>query len=133
MFACDHGRSVSLLVVALAAVFERVCVGSSDYAVAVAIGPSGRGVPNACRGIGVNATLHGDPRDPRFAWLSVGGRRNELVWPPGHFALFQPGLVVFDSFGTAVFREGDTVTGACLSGELGASRVLRITPSDRAP
>lgn len=133
MFAWGHGRSVSLLVVVLAASLS-AC--ASEVPTTPSPSPLALPVaafPNACRGIGVNATLHGDPRDPRYAWLSVGGRRNELVWPPGYFALFQPGLVVFDSFGTAVFHEGDTVTGACLSGELGASRVLRITPSDRAP
>ncbi len=119
-----------LLVVALAAVVsacEQAAPSVSPVALPVA------NFPNACRGIGVDAILHGDPGDARSAWLSVGGVRNELVWPPGYKAVFTPSLVVFDESGAAVFREGDHINGACLSGAIDGTRVLRISQQDRAP
>jgi hypothetical protein len=87
--------------------------------------------PNACRGIGIDGTLHGDAADPRVAWLVVDGTRNELVWPPGYTARFDPSLTVVDSDGRPVFQDGDRVSGACLSGSIGNVRVLRLTPFDR--
>jgi hypothetical protein len=71
----------------------------------------------ACRGIGLDATLAGDPSDPRIAWLTAsGGQRIDITWPPGYTARFAPDLVVLDASGTIVFREGSTVSGGCTTG-----------------
>lgn len=119
-----------LMVVALAAVVgacEQATPSLSPVALPVA------DFPNACRGIGIDAILHGDPGDARSAWLSVGGVRNELVWPPGYKAVFNPSLVVLDEGGAPVLHEGDHINGGCLSGTIGGTRVLRISQGDKAP
>jgi hypothetical protein len=74
-----------------------------------------------CAGVGVEATLHGDPSDPRIAWLEnrlgvpegTTGRRMDVVWPAGFRARFTPKLEVLDDLGQVVLREGDLVGGAC--------------------
>ena len=71
-------------------------------------------VQAACRGIGLEARLTGNPSDPRIAWLEPGGRR--LVWPFGFVARFSPTLEILDQDGRLVMREGDAVSGACLKG-----------------
>ena len=71
----------------------------------------------ACGGVGMDATLHGDPEDPRVAWLVnqvPGGRqRVEVAWPPGYRARFSPALEVLDGSGSVKLREGDHIDGAC--------------------
>jgi hypothetical protein len=74
-----------------------------------------------CAGVGLEATLHGDPSDPRIAWLEnrIGvpdgttGRRMDVVWPAGFRARFTPKLEVLNGLGQVVLREGDMVGGAC--------------------
>jgi hypothetical protein len=71
----------------------------------------------ACRGVGLDATLTGDPTDPRVAWLiGTDGRRQEIVWPPGLTARFDPELQVLDRSGAIVFRAGDHIDGGCTAG-----------------
>jgi hypothetical protein len=43
----------------------------------------------------------------------VDGHREEVVWPPGYYARFDPGLLVFDESGTLVARDGTHVLGGC--------------------
>jgi hypothetical protein len=66
-----------------------------------------------CAGIGFDGSLQGDPSDPRVAWIVVGGRRVEVVWPTGFQARFDPRLEILDATDTVVLREGDPVTGGC--------------------
>lgn len=69
----------------------------------------------ACRDIGLDAILHGDPDDPRLAWLVLAsGRRQEIVWRPGFSARFMPGLQILDSSNVPVLQDGDRVLGACV-------------------
>lgn len=52
--------------------------------------------------------LHGDPADPRLAWLvNPDGLRIEIQWPRGFTARFNPELEVVASTGEVVAREGD--------------------------
>jgi hypothetical protein len=53
---------------------------------------------------------------PRITWIidrSQGGRA-EVTWPPDFRARFSPALVVVDSTGQVVAREGDVIDGGCL-------------------
>jgi len=78
----------------------------------------------ACAGISLNATLAGDPSDPRLAWLvQPGGKRIDVVWPPGFTARFVPTLEILDAAGTVVFRAGDPIDGGCTG-----DRYLLIEP-----
>lgn len=73
--------------------------------------------PDACRGIGLDATLEGSPDDPKFAWLTTtDGVRRDLVWPAGYKARFNPKLEVLSEQGVVEFRQGDVVRGACRKG-----------------
>ncbi|HSM18544.1 MAG TPA: hypothetical protein VK845_16270 [Gemmatimonadales bacterium] len=68
-----------------------------------------------CAGIGLDAILHGDPSDPRLAWLVTGGGvRRDIVWPSGYVARFEPDLEVIDATGRVVYRAGDHIDGGCL-------------------
>jgi hypothetical protein len=70
-----------------------------------------------CRDVGLDATLTGDPSDPRLAWLvAEQGQRIEIVWPPGYTARFAPRVEVLDAKGLVVFRDGDSVRGGCVTG-----------------
>ena len=70
-----------------------------------------------CRGVGLDATLTGNPSDPRIAWLVAStGRRIDIMWPPGYTARFEPLLEVLNADGTVVFREGSNVTDGCVTG-----------------
>jgi hypothetical protein len=74
------------------------------------------GGPNEiCAGVGLDAVLHGDPADPKVAWLTskIGGPRLEIVWPFGFTARFTPDLEILDADGNVVIREGGAVTGTC--------------------
>jgi hypothetical protein len=79
------------------------------------------GTPQACAGIGLAAVLHGDPADPRLAWLAPypgsDGHRLELAWPAGFGARFTPTLEVLDRAGRVAIREGDFVDGACVTAD----------------
>ncbi len=73
------------------------------------------GTPLGCAGVGLTSVLHGDPGDPRLAWLTPfeGVGRTDVVWPIGYSARFAPALEVLDETGRVVLREGDFVDGAC--------------------
>ena len=76
------------------------------------------GVLEACAGVGLDAVLHGDPYDPRVAWLINNlGTRIDVIWPVGYRARFAPTLEVLDAAGLVVLREGDPVTGGCVTGD----------------
>ena len=73
----------------------------------------------------MDAIVHGDPTDPRVAWLinklpGGGARRIEVAWPPGYRARFAPELEILDSSGEVKMREGDPVDGTCGTAEDGA-------------
>jgi hypothetical protein len=71
-----------------------------------------------CFGVGLYATLRGNPSDPRVTWLEGDtGRRREIVWPRGYTARFNPNLEVLDEAGQLRFREGDAIQGACVVSE----------------
>ena len=75
-----------------------------------------------CVGVGLDAVLHGSPTDPRVAWLEsrLGAvRREEVTWPAGYRARFDPKLEILDQNGSVVLREGDAVTGTCGKGKNG--------------
>ena len=62
--------------------------------------------------------LHGDPDDPRVAWLiNPDGVRIELRWPPGFTARFDPDLEMVAANGEVIAREGDDLD---LGGGFGA-------------
>ena len=70
-----------------------------------------------CRGVGLDATIRGDPADPRIVWLVTDrGREIDVVWPPGWAARFTPSLEVLDPAGNVRYHEGDAVTGGCVVG-----------------
>ncbi len=76
------------------------------------------GVLEACAGVGLDAVLHGAPNDPRVAWLINNlGTRIDVIWPVGYRARFAPTLEVLDPAGDVVLREGDPVTGGCVTGD----------------
>jgi hypothetical protein len=74
--------------------------------------------PNACRGIGLDATLAGSATDERVTWLvrAESGVETPLVWPPEWQARFAPSLEVVDPRGIVRFRQGDHFTAACVKG-----------------
>jgi len=69
-----------------------------------------------CAGVGLDAVLHGSPNDPYVAWLenSVGGGRDEVLWPAGYRARFSPNLEILNESGIVVLREGDAISGSCV-------------------
>ena len=95
-------------------------------ALIVACGPEALAVPTVdrtaeqlgCTGIGLDATLTGDPNDPRRAWLVQADteRRVDIVWPAGYRARFTPSIEVLDAGGNVVMAAGDQVTTACVIG-----------------
>ena len=70
-----------------------------------------------CAGIGTDATLTGDPADPRVAWLESGGQRVDAVFPVGFTARFTPKLEVLDAHGVVVAQEGTHIDGGCVAGD----------------
>ena len=72
----------------------------------------------ACRGVGLDGHITGDPSDPRLAWVVAdhGGDRIDIIWPPGYAARFAPRLEVLDENGTVAHRDGDAVSGGCTTG-----------------
>ena len=82
-----------------------------------------------CAGIGVSASLHGDAADPHVAWLVNDlGNRIDVTWPPGYRARFTPEIEVLDANGVVVLKEGDAITGGCVTGD---PRVLHLEPPFR--
>jgi hypothetical protein len=70
-----------------------------------------------CRDVGLDATLIGNPADPRVAWLTTStGQRIDIIWPPGYTARFAPRLEVLDANRNVAFRDGSTVSGGCVTG-----------------
>jgi hypothetical protein len=86
------------------------------------LGPSG--IALVCGGVGLDATLHGDPGDPHLVWLDNtvpdGTVRVEAKWPPGYRVRFDPRAEVLDGTDHVVLRAGDPVLGACGWGADGA-------------
>ena len=81
----------------------------------------------ACAGVGLDAFLHGNPSDPRTAWLEQpDGTRQDVQFPAGYSAAFTPTLQVLDPAGRVAMEEGDYVYGACV----GAADTLVIDPSE---
>jgi hypothetical protein len=72
----------------------------------------------ACRGVGLDGHVTGDPFDPRLAWVihDDGGGRIDVIWPPGYTARFTPRLEVLDEQGAVAYRDGDPVSGGCTTG-----------------
>jgi hypothetical protein len=80
----------------------------------------------ACAGVGLQAVLRGNPNDPRVAWLiNPDGSRFDVVWPAGYRARFAPRLEVLDAAGNVVIRDGDPVSGGCVTDQ---PRVLLLEP-----
>jgi hypothetical protein len=72
---------------------------------------------DACRGVGFDGTVRGDPADPRIVWVETENHGTKrLVWPAGYVARFDPALEVIDISGQVVVREGDRVSGGCVKG-----------------
>jgi hypothetical protein len=71
-----------------------------------------------CAGVGLDAVLHGSPNDPYVAWLEnrVAAGRDEILWPAGYRARFRPDLEILNESGIVVFREGDAISGTCVTG-----------------
>jgi hypothetical protein len=74
-----------------------------------------------CRGVGLDGILRGSANDARVLWMEdrATGERVELIWPAGYHARDDFGLEVLDDSGTFVGKEGDLVTGACITGAPG--------------
>jgi hypothetical protein len=68
-----------------------------------------------CAGVGVEAELAGDAKDPRIAWLVSNGKRMDVVFPFGFRARFAPSLEVLNASGAVVARDGDHIDGGCVT------------------
>ncbi len=78
-----------------------------------------------CGGVHLGGTLAGSPTDPRVAWLAIAnGGRQEIVWPQGYSARFDPDLAVLDASGKMVYRAGDTIEGGCVVGNDDSPRLI---------
>ena len=85
-------------------------------------------VGRACRGIGLDGTLSGNPADPRVAWLATSAGRMDVVFPAGFTARFAPSLEVLDASGLVVAHEGTAITGGCTTGPNAQGPVLILVP-----
>lgn len=94
-------------------------LGPSEYllpaSATLVLGPNETAM--ACAGIGADAFLRGSAADPRHAWIvdATSGARSELVWPTGSIARFAPALEVLDAQGRTQWRDGDHITGLCVT------------------
>jgi hypothetical protein len=102
-----------------------------DFPVLLAL-PTTRNA-TACRGIGFDGVVRGDPADPRIVWVETEGHGTKrLVWPAGYVARFNPDLEVIDIGGQVILREGDRVSGGCVKGPADdPGSVVLIRGSDR--
>lgn len=82
-----------------------------------------------CRGVGIpDATLTGDPKEPRVAWVIQDGHRRDVVFPNGYTARFSPKLEILDASGHVVARDGDAITGGCTTGSDAQGALLILWP-----
>jgi hypothetical protein len=82
-----------------------------------------------CRDVGIpNATLAGDPKDPRVTWLIQDGQRRDVVFPTGYAARFAPQLEILDGSGHVIARAGDLVGGGCVTGADAQGPLLILWP-----
>jgi hypothetical protein len=80
-----------------------------------------------CAGVGLDAFLHGDPADPRTAWVvRPDGARQDVLFPAGYAAVFAPTLEIHDPDGRVAMVEGDYVYGACV----GPGDHLTVSPGE---
>lgn len=126
-----------LAVVSVLALIVTACASPSPSAPVSPRAPSAPALPTvgdwlsgACAGIGlVDATLNGDPADPRIAWLDLKGYgRREIVFPPFYTARFVPSLEVLDEADHVVARAGDRIDGGCVTGSDGNDPLLILWP-----
>ena len=84
------------------------------------------GIPEGCAGIGLHATVAGDPADPRMVWLVPEdiGLRIDVVWPAGYRVRFAPRLEVLNAQDVVWLRAGDAVDGGCVVGQ----RLILLSP-----
>jgi hypothetical protein len=84
---------------------------------------------NGCRGVGLTATLHGDPADPAVAWIEgmTDHARVVPLWPADLHAIFDPTLEIVDAKGTVLTSEGDFIDGGCVVGP-GRNGILLAPP-----
>ena len=74
--------------------------------------------------------LHGDPSDPRVAWLTgARGIRTDVDWPPDVQAAFAPRLELLRG-GAVIAREGDSIR---LGGGFGLSAAFEACEIDVSP
>lgn len=115
-------RSVFLVLV-----FVFVGCGSPSPGPVRSLGPGEMAIPTfesagwACGGFGFvdQQVLHGDPSDPRVAWLvDPGGERTDVAWLSGSSARFSPELEILDPAGLVIAHEGSVATGGCPSPDL---------------
>jgi hypothetical protein len=60
------------------------------------------------------AVLQGSATNPRIAWLQMAdGTTHNVVFPPGYFARFDPGLEIVNEAGRVVLQAGQSVDRAC--------------------
>ena len=90
---------------------------------------------DVCGGIGGGfVILRGDINDPHLTWETSldGSGRQEIVWPPGYRARFNPKLEVLDPAGAVIARDGDHVpAGACAVGPPeNPPAVVEVQPQD---
>lgn len=74
------------------------------------------GLDVLCGGVGFlgRVELHGSRSDPALTWITwPDGRRENVVWLPGHSARFDTELEVVRPDGIVVAREGSLAKGGC--------------------
>jgi hypothetical protein len=81
--------------------------------------PDEESPPAPCADIGTDGgRLQGAEADLHKAWLAipvVPPRREELVWPAGYRAQFNPDLIIVAADGRIFARAGDRVDGLCVT------------------
>lgn len=132
----EVGRVRRLAAISVVALIVAACASPSPSVPVSPSAPPALALPTvgsflgACAGIGlVDATLNGDPADPRIAWLDRRGySRKDIVFPPGFTARFAPSLEVLDAAGNVVARAGDRIDGGCVTGSGGNDPLLVLWP-----
>jgi hypothetical protein len=90
-----------------------------------------------CRGVGGGGdmTIRGDAADPWLAWeIGPGGGRQDIWWPAGYTARFNPKVEILDPTGRVVLRDGDLIpAGACSEGVTPSGQpILLVVPPSPA-